>query len=102
LKESTSPDLEVYRNVVNALGDASTFIGNFDEAANCYQIVLDLTDDDPQETALFHYKLGRLHFYQDNVEAANRNYQQALEITPHNSNLVAQIDAELRLLYDLG
>ena len=102
LREGVDPNPETYRNVTSALGDASTFIGDFDQAAACYELVSNLIGDNPEELAMLHYKIGRLYFYQDNIEAAFVNYQKVIEFAPNHPTLVPQVDAEMRLLYDLG
>ena len=101
LRGLTDPNPEIYRNVASALGDASTFIGNFTQAAVCYQVIQEIAENNPEVLVIFHYKMARLHFYQDNIEAANEGYQQALELAVDNPTLMAQIEAELRLLNDI-
>lgn len=101
LRGLTDPNPEIYRNVASALGDASTFTGNFTQAAACYQVIQEIAENNPEALVTFHYKMARLHFYQDNIEAANEGYQQALELAGDNPALVAQIEAELRLLNDM-
>lgn len=101
LHDLTDPDPEMYRNVAHALGDASTFTGNFNQAATCYQAIQEFSDDNPEELATFHYKMARLHFYQNDIEAADEGYQQALQLATNNPSLMAQIEAELRLLNDM-
>lgn len=101
LHDLTDPDPEMYRNVAHALGDASTFTGNFNQAATCYQAIQEFSDNNPEESATFHYKMARLHFYQDDIEAADEGYQQALQLAANNPSLMAQIEAELRLLNDM-
>jgi hypothetical protein len=46
--------------------------------------------------------MARLCLYQLNIECANHYYQQALELSLGNSPLLTRIDAEIRILYDLG
>lgn len=101
LHDLTDPDPEMYRNVAHALGDASTFTGNFNQAAACYQAIQEFSDNSPEELATFHYKMARLHFYQNDIEAADEGYQQALQLATNNPSLMAQIEAELRLLNDM-
>jgi len=56
----------------------------------------------PEGAAELAYRIGRLHLYQSNVEAASQSYTQALEQLEPDSALAAQIEAELRLLFDVG
>ncbi len=100
LQEMPDRDPTTYRGVTEALGDVSTFTGNFAQAAVCYQTIRNLIGKDSEELAAFHHKLGRLHFYQDNAEAASEDYRQALELTSSDSALTAQIHAEMRLMFD--
>ncbi len=104
LMEMSNPNPEVYHNLADALGDACTFTSHFTQAATCYQTAWSLIDNDPQKQAVLHYKLGRLHFYQANVSAALEDYQKALKTTAAHPNpeLTAQIEAELRLMFDFG
>lgn len=101
LREISSSEPKILRSVANALGDVSTFTGNYAQASVCYQIVKEL----PQEedgAAQLHYRLGRLHFFQANNQDATIHYAQALELSQSDRALQSQIDAEIRLLYDLG
>lgn len=102
LTKLTEPDRQIYWNVANALGDASVFTGNSTQAANCYRVVQELADGNSDESAMYHYKIGRLHLYQSNIEAAHQNYHEALKLSTTNPLLTAQIHAELRLLQDLS
>jgi predicted ATPase len=101
LRELPSPDPKILKGVAEALGDVSTFTGNYAQAAVCYQIVQSLAVA-PDDQIWLHYRLGRLNFYQANPTEASQHYQQALELAQANPALQAQIDAEIRLLYDLG
>ncbi|MCB0212862.1 MAG: AAA family ATPase [Anaerolineae bacterium] len=100
LRSSSNPDRETYRNIAHALGDASTFTGNFAQATDCYSAIQELTDNNQEEIGSIHYKMARLYFYQDDVEAASESYQKALELASNDPQLAAQIEAELRLLND--
>jgi len=101
LREISSPEPKILRSVANALGDVSTFTGNYAQASVCYQIVKDLPQEE-DDSAQLQYKLGRLNFFQANNEEATAHYAQALELAPTDLALQGQIDAEIRLLYDLG
>jgi adenylate cyclase len=100
LKDSPRPEVSTLRDIAEAWGDTSTFVGDFAQAATCYGAVENLLEDDPQALSTFQYRLGRLNFYQGNADAACENYQKALELAPSNSELVAQIYAEMRLMFD--
>jgi len=104
LIEMPKPNPEVYQNLADALGDASTFTSHFTQAATCYQTAWSLASNDPEWKATLHHKMGRLHFYQGDPPAALEDYQQALKTTAKypQPQLRAQIEAEIRLLYDLG
>ncbi len=102
--EIPKPNPEIYQNLAEALGDAGTFTSHFNQAAICYQTAWNLIKNDPERQASIYYKMGRLHFYQGDFSAALEDYQQALNITAEYPypQLRAQIEAEIRLLYDLG
>jgi predicted ATPase len=100
LKEISNPNNEIYLSVANALGDASTFSGKFTEARTCYEAAKEFIEDKAGELAHLYYKLGRLYLYQANIETAQDYYEQALALASNNSSLKAQIETEVRLLYD--
>ncbi|MCB0191050.1 MAG: AAA family ATPase [Anaerolineae bacterium] len=100
LSSSPDPDPETYRNLAHALGDASTFTGNYARAVDCYSVIQEIDGNNPEEIVTLQYKIARVYFYQDNVEAAIEGYQHALELAANNPRLSAQIEAELRLLND--
>ena len=104
LIEIPKPNPEIYQNLADALGDAATFTSHFNQAAICYQTAWNLIQNDPEWQATLHYKMGRLHFYQGDPTTALEDYQQALKTTAEYPypQLRAQIEAEIRLLYDLG
>lgn len=102
LQQADNPDPGTLCAVADALADAATFTGNFSEATTCYQVVRGLTESTPDNLARLFYKLGRCHFYQNNIEEADRYYQRSQELATHDPALMAQLDAEMRLLYDLG
>lgn len=104
LIEIPKPNPEIYKNLAESLGDAGTFTSHFNQAAICYQTAWNLIKNDPEQQATIYYKMGRLHFYQGDSSAALEDYQQALNITAEYPfpQLRAQIEAEIRLLYDLG
>lgn len=102
LKEEARPDTETMRQVTGALGDASTFSGKFNQAAACYKTVWEIVKNNPNQLAHLYYRTGRLNFYQDNIEAANTSFHYAQNIAKDNNpQLMAQIQAEIRLMYDL-
>ncbi len=100
LREINSPEPKILRSVANALGDVSTFTGNYAQASVCYQIVKELPQDESDVAQLL-YKLGRLNFFQANNRDATTHYAQALELSVSDPVLQSQIDAEIRLLYYL-
>jgi predicted ATPase len=102
LQEMSSPNKEIFLNVAHALGDASTFTGKFTQAVICYKTLQESMGEKPEELAWAHYKLGRLYFYQAHVEKASEYYEQALKLAASSEILKSQIEAEIRLLYDIG
>ncbi|MCB0154880.1 MAG: hypothetical protein KDF65_08785, partial [Anaerolineae bacterium] len=96
------PNPTLQHSLAHTLGDASLFAGNFSLAELCYKTVQDRIGNSPEELALLQYKWGRLHFYRGDVEAAHQRYEQALELAEGHPAQLAQIEAELRLLHDLG
>lgn len=100
LRAIPSPNGDIYLNVANTLGDAATFCGKFTEAELCYEAVKEWVGDETGELAPLNYRVGRLHFYQGNVEVAQSYFEQALKLAPDNLTLKAQIEAEMRLLGD--
>jgi predicted ATPase len=100
LSDSPNAEATVRRDVAEALADASTFAGDFAQATACYQVVQGLLGDSPEEQAALHYKLGRLHFYRGDADAASQCYEQALSLVAPRSALAAQINAETRLLFN--
>lgn len=102
IKEVSDADPEIYQDITDTLGDTSTFIGSFTQANTCYQELQGLIGDTPGEQAKFYYKLGRLYFYQGEVETAIQYYEQALKLASANLKVKSQIEAEMRLLYDIG
>jgi tetratricopeptide (TPR) repeat protein len=100
LQEIETPDHETWLKVLYALGDASTFIGKFSQAATCYQTVWEKVKNDPKELVNLYYRIGRLNAYQGNIEAAHTSYQYAERLAQNQPELLAQLDAEIRLLYD--
>jgi len=101
LKEIENPDPDTWLQVANGLGDASTFTGNFDRAASCYKMVWEMVKNNPEELIKLYYRTGRLNFYQGNIEAAATSYQYAQNLAQNNPDLLPQINAEIRLMYDL-
>lgn len=102
LKDMSQPNTEIYQKLAVALGDASTFTGKFALAVMCYQVVQEMIGDHPEELPYYYYRLGRLHFYQADAKAAHEYYEQALSLAASDISLKSQIEAELRLLYDMG
>lgn len=104
LIEMPNPNPEIYQNLADSLGDASTFTSHFTQAATCYQTAWSLLQNDPERQATLHYKIGRLRLFQGDTNAALEDYMQALQLTAEHPfpQLRAQIEAEIRLLYDLG
>lgn len=102
IKEIPHTSPEIYQDLVDTLGDASTFTGNFAQANTCYQELQGLLGDTPGEQAQLYYKLGRLNFYQGETEAATQYFEQALKLASANLKIKSQIEAEMRLLYDIG
>ena len=98
----SNPNPNIYRNVVESLGDASTLTGNFDQAKNHYEIVKGLIGDDTDATAMHYYKLGRLYLYETKLDEAHQSFGQALDLAKTNPGLAAQIEAEIRLLHDMS
>ncbi len=101
LKTVPTPDTTTILQVVNALGDANTFAGDFGQAAACYKMVGEIAKNNPEQLAELYYRTGRLNFYQGNLDAASTSYQYAQNIAGDNPALAAQIQAEIRLMYDL-
>ncbi len=101
LKEVAEPDPNTSLQVLNALGDANTFVGKFDQAASCYQLVWEMVKNNPKELVKLYYRIGRLNFYQGNLEAAAQSYQYAENIAKERPDLLAQMEADTRLMYDL-
>jgi predicted ATPase len=102
LEEVINPNVELYINVANALGDVSTYTGRYEQAIACYEALHQISSTDPQTLGILIHKMARLCLYQLNIECANHYYQQALELSLGNSPLLTRIDAEIRILYDLG
>ena len=102
LQEVTNSNVELFTNVATTLGDVSTFTGNFEQAAACYEALHQISNTDPQKLGTLIYQIARLHLYQLNVESANHYYQQAMELLLGSPTLLTRIDAEIRILYDLG
>ena len=102
LKQSTATDPLFQLELAEALGDAATFTGDYALAETCYETARALIGQRPEGAAELAYRIGRLHLYQSNVEAASQSYTQALEQLEPDSALAAQIEAELRLLFDVG
>ncbi len=101
IKELAEPDPEKTLQVANALGDASTFCGKFPQAADCYKLVWSIAKNNPQELVNLYYRTGRLNLYQGNLDAATTSYQYAQNFTKDYPDLIPQIQAEIRLMYDL-
>lgn len=102
--EMSNPNPDIYQSLAELLGDASTFTNHYTLASTCYQTAWSLIKDDPKGQADIHHKLGRLRFYQGDINAALEDYYQALEVTAKYPypQLRAQVEAEMRLLFDLG
>jgi adenylate cyclase len=96
--DESDPTLR-YR-VAEALGDASTFTGDFLQARLCYESMREAMVDE-REMASWYHKLGRLSLQEGEAEAAVEAYTQALDAAaPEDALLIAQIEAEMRLLFD--
>jgi hypothetical protein len=52
--------------------------------------------------AMHYYKLGRLSLYETKLEEASQSFWQALNLAKTNPGLAAQIEAEIRLMQDMG
>lgn len=102
LKQNASTAPLFRLELAEALGDAATFVGDYAQAESCYETARALIGQRPEDGAELAYRIGRLHLYRSNVEAACQSYTQALEQLDRDSPLVAQIEAELRLLFDVG
>jgi adenylate cyclase len=100
LMQTPSPDLATYLEVAEALGEASTFVGDFALATLCFEAIRELIGERPEDQARYHYKVGRLNLYQGNTDAAVEYYQKALSLVPADTAMMAQINAEMRLLFD--
>jgi predicted ATPase len=100
LMQTPSPELATYLEVAEALGEASTFVGDFALATLCFEAIRELIGERPEDQARYHYKVGRLNLYQGNTDAAVEYYQKALSLVPADTAMMAQINAEMRLLFD--
>ena len=102
LKQDATTDPLFQLELAEALGDAATFVDDYALAETCYETARALIGQRPGGSAELAYRIGRLHLYRSNVGAACRSYTQALEQLEPGSALAAQIEAELRLLFDVG
>jgi adenylate cyclase len=88
--------------LAQALGDAATFMGNYMQAEECYQTARTLIGQNREELANLAYRMGRLRMYQNDTALASQSYEEALKLAGQDSTLAAQIEAELRVMFDRG
>jgi len=102
LSRAARPDPGFRLELATALGDAAAFTGNYPHAEECYQTARRLIGENREELADLAYRQGRLHMYQDDAASAIQSYDEASKLAGQNSGLAAQIEAELRVLFDRG
>ena len=89
-------------DLAQALGDAATFTGHFEQAGLCYDAAMTLMQsrEDRNGYAALLHRMGRLNYYKADMLSASEQYEQALEMAKSDPVLAAQINAEIRLLWD--
>ena len=101
LGKTPDPDPATRYRLAEAFGDASTFTGDYVQARICYEQMKEWASGEGNDLAAWYRRLGRLSMREGDPEAAVESYAEALAAAdPDDHVLAAQLDAEMRLLFD--